>query len=107
MNFDANGIIDGMKGTTIHVFNKNETVIKGTEYYDLIKERSNVVLLGDSLGDAGMADGIEHSEAVIKIGFLYHNVEGNLPIYLKEFDIVLVDDQTVDIPNKIIDLIKN
>ncbi|XP_077297203.1 cytosolic 5'-nucleotidase IIIB [Arctopsyche grandis] len=107
LNFNDEGFIDGMKGTIIHVFNKNETVIKGTEYYDLIKDRTNVIVLGDSLGDAGMADGMDHSEAVIKIGFLYHNVEGNLPFFMKSFDIVLVDDQTMEIANNIINLVKS
>lgn len=104
LNIDENGTICGLKGDIIHVFNKNETVIKGTEYYDMIKDRANVILLGDSLGDSSMADGV-NTDAVIKIGFLYHNQEGNLPLYMEMFDIVLLDDQSVDIPRAIINLV--
>lgn len=35
--------------------------------------RSNVILLGDSIGDASMADGVSH-DTVLKIGFLNDNV---------------------------------
>lgn len=86
--------------------NKNEYAIKNSEYYDLVKNRKNVILLGDSLGDARMADGIEHANHVLKIGFIYEKVEGNLPSYMNTFDIVLEDDQTMDIVRAIINQIK-
>lgn len=35
--------------------------------------RSNVILLGDSTGDAKMADGVPH-DTILKIGFLNTNV---------------------------------
>lgn len=35
---------------------------------------SNVILLGDSLGDPAMADGMENINSIIKIGFLNHDV---------------------------------
>ncbi|CAG5077383.1 Similar to cN-IIIB: 7-methylguanosine phosphate-specific 5'-nucleotidase (Drosophila melanogaster), partial [Cotesia congregata] len=51
------GKINGFKNDKlIHVFNKNEHVID-KDYYNTLKSRSNVVLMGDMTGDATMADG--------------------------------------------------
>lgn len=74
LKYDEQGIIQGYQHDIIHVFNKNEFVLKNTKYYDVIRDRDNVILMGDSIGDAGMANGISHANAVIKIGFLYEHV---------------------------------
>uniref|UniRef100_A0A6M2DDT7 5'-nucleotidase n=1 Tax=Xenopsylla cheopis TaxID=163159 RepID=A0A6M2DDT7_XENCH len=99
----TNGLVDGFIGKIIHVMNKNEASIKDTEYYSLIQDRENVILMGDSLGDACMADGISHKKK-LKIGFLCNNIEQSLPNYKNNFDIVVVNDQTMNIPNSIINL---
>lgn len=39
-----------------------------------MSSRQNVILMGDSLGDAEMADGVPNTDAVLKIGFLYGDV---------------------------------
>ncbi len=40
-----------------------------------MQERTNVILLGDSLGDPQMAHGMEkRPQHIIKIGFLNHDV---------------------------------
>lgn len=101
---DENTVV-GIQGEIIHTYNKNETALKDTEYYSMVRERSNVILMGDNIGDAGMAEGMEHCDVVIKIGFLGKNVEGNLNKYLHEFDIVLVNDPTMDITNAILKLL--
>lgn len=36
-----------------------------------MSKRHNVILMGDNLGDAEMADGVPNTDAVLKIGFLY------------------------------------
>lgn len=102
---DEDDKIVGIKGEVIHTYNKNEAAIKNTEYYEMVKQRSNVVLMGDNIGDAGMAEGMEHCDSVIKIGFLGRNTEGNLDNYLNKFDIVLVNDPTMDIPFAILKLL--
>lgn len=98
--------------------------------------RNNVLLLGDELGDAGMADGVHNVDSILKIGFLYDRVretedvwlhdvmhvvklslfcvtfgcislqvEERLEEFQKHFDIVLIDDQTMDVVNAILDLV--
>ena len=40
-----------------------------TDDYTLVKKRTNVLLLGDLLGDLGMSDGLNY-ETRISVGFL-------------------------------------
>ncbi|XP_056635256.1 7-methylguanosine phosphate-specific 5'-nucleotidase-like [Diorhabda sublineata] len=107
LKYNNNGIIEGFQNLVIHIYNKNEVAIKGTHFYHRIMDKENALLMGDSLGDASMVDGMENVKEVLKIGFLYERSEESLPSYMDTFDIVLVDDQTMDIPRAIIDLIKS
>ena len=70
-------------GKTIHVLNKNEHALElATPLHDddgnlvgensgaaIVQGRSNVLLLGDHLGDLGMSDGVDY-ENRISVGFL-------------------------------------
>lgn len=71
----------------------------------MVKDRSNVLLMGDNIGDAAMAEGMEHCDVVIKIGFLSNSLDGNLQNYLNHFDIVLLNDSTMNVPNAILKLV--
>lgn len=102
---DENDYIVGIEGEVIHTYNKNETAIKHTEYYEMVKQRGNVLLMGDNIGDAGMAEGMERRDVVLKVGFLNQNAEGNLRNYLNKFDIVLVHEPSVHAVNAILKLI--
>ncbi|XP_058796620.1 7-methylguanosine phosphate-specific 5'-nucleotidase-like [Phymastichus coffea] len=87
----------------IHAFNKNEHSIEH-DYFKILHGRTNVILMGDMIGDAAMADGVKDTETVLKIGFLYENAEENLQSYIEAFDIVLVDDQTMNVILDILNL---
>jgi hypothetical protein len=43
--------------------------------------RKNIVLMGDSLGDLHMAEGIPNPHVILKIGFLNRNTQENLMKY--------------------------
>lgn len=66
--------LDGFKNDVpIHVYNKNECALE-KDYLKLFQKRQNVLLMGDTIGDANMVDGIEDTKAILKIGFLYEHV---------------------------------
>uniref|UniRef100_A0A8D3DBR9 5'-nucleotidase n=1 Tax=Scophthalmus maximus TaxID=52904 RepID=A0A8D3DBR9_SCOMX len=102
MDFDDNGVLKGFKGELIHVYNKHDGALRNTEYFKQLKEYCNIILMGDSLGDLSMADGAPSVENILKIGFLNDKVEERLDKYLDSYDIVLVKDETLEVPNAIL-----
>jgi HAD superfamily hydrolase (TIGR01544 family) len=105
MDFNEQGDLIGFKGELLHVFNKNENVIHQSDYFDNLSHRHNIILMGDSLGDLGMADGAI-CDSILRIGFLNgKDIESRLPQYIDAYDIVLVNDQTMSVPNAIIEKI--
>ncbi len=102
-NFDENGRVVGMKNNIfIHPFNKNELEMKRTSHYFKMVQRKNVLLLGDSLGDLSMTEGIE-PEVIIRIGFLNDNKEQLLEKYMQEFEVVITDDGDMEYVNEMVE----
>ena len=107
--FDEEGNVIGMSESDddmIHMYNKADMVKKKTKGGNN-GVRKNVILIGDSLGDLDMAAGVEDPDTVLTIGFLNKNIEKNLPVYQNKFDVVLVDDQTMEFPNLLLAEILN
>ncbi|XP_077277889.1 cytosolic 5'-nucleotidase IIIB [Temnothorax americanus] len=101
LKYDGNQL-DGFKNDVlIHVYNKNECAL-AEHYLELLQKRHNVLLMGDTIGDANMVEGLKDTKAVLKIGFLYDHVEASLDSFMEKFDIVLVDDQTMRVPMEIL-----
>jgi 5'-nucleotidase len=100
LDFDENGKAIGIK-EIVHVFNKHEMEVKGLPVYDDLLKRKNVLLLGDSLGDLGMIEGFPY-ENLIKIGFLNENVDALKEFYIKEYDVIILNDGKFDYINKIL-----
>eukprot|EP01041_Mallomonas_annulata_P004008 gene4008-7985_t len=95
----------GFDEQVFHVFNKKGSSILHTPFLqtgDLCR-RKNLLLIGDSLGDPHMAEGLPHSEdSIIRIGFLNDHLD-RLPLYLTAFDVVILGDPGFDIPLAIVD----
>ncbi|XVF00055.1 hypothetical protein REPUB_Repub03eG0253300 [Reevesia pubescens] len=105
MVFDDCGHLVSFKGKLIHSLNKNEHALDMAaplhdELGDVnvpvtdnasVKQRTNVLLLGDHIGDLGMSDGLNY-ENRISLGFLNDNIEKNLESYRNAFDIVYLND---------------
>ncbi len=99
--FDKKRNAIGYKGKIVHVFNKDESQIQGTPYYEKILKRKNVILMGDSLGDLKMVGQISYNE-IIKIGFLVENVDLQLEDYKKNFDVILLGDGSLEFVNELL-----
>ncbi len=106
-NWDSKGNALGViKPPLIHVFNKDEAMIRDfPEIYKKIKNRKNVLLLGDSIGDLGMIEGFDY-KTIIKIGFLNEDVKRDLENYMKNFDVVITNDGSMNYVNKLLTEIK-
>uniref|UniRef100_A0AAY4B8W4 5'-nucleotidase n=1 Tax=Denticeps clupeoides TaxID=299321 RepID=A0AAY4B8W4_9TELE len=102
MEFNDTGVLQGFKGELIHVYNKHEGALLNSSHFQELKQRHNVLLLGDSLGDLSMADGVPDLENILKIGYLNDKVEERRESYLSSYDIVLEKDETMDVPNAIL-----
>ncbi|CAI9540803.1 unnamed protein product [Staurois parvus] len=102
MDFDDQGVLTGFKGKLIHTYNKNNSVLIDTEYFKQMSHRTNILLLGDTLGDLTMADGVTNLENILRIGYLNDKVEELMEQFLQSYDIVLVRDETLDVANGIL-----
>lgn len=98
---DENNKAIAVKEPIIHSFNKGETVVKNFPIYEKIKDRKNILLLGDSIGDVHMADGYDYQN-IIKIWFLNDNTPKHREEFQKRFDIVILNDGPMDEVNGIL-----
>lgn len=99
-----NGLAVGLLDNVIHSLNKNEALLP-SKVKDLIKDRGNVILLGDSISDIKMVLD-DKRDSTLKIGFLEVNVELNKDIFESEFDIVCTDNTSFKDISKKIKIIK-
>jgi len=100
----GDGKVIGFEQPLLHVFNKKSTAYLHTNFFNTedIKDRTQLLLLGDSLGDITMSEGMEiGDDSIIKVGFLNDRVE-RLDQYLEKFDLVIFDDPGFDIPLHIV-----
>lgn len=101
--WDKNGYALNVKEPIIHAMNKDETLVKNFSFFNKIKDRKNVILLGDNIEDVGMIKGFDYDN-LLKIGFLNENVKENLEYYKKAYDILILDDDNMNYVN---DLLKS
>ncbi|KAJ3309404.1 hypothetical protein HDV04_006191 [Boothiomyces sp. JEL0838] len=80
-----NDVCVGFQDPLIHSLNKNEAGMSESVHAQKVSNRDNVVLMGDSISDLQMAD-----------GFLNHDVELLLERYEQSFDVVLVNDTSLE-----------
>ncbi len=100
-DYDSDGKVTGYKSQIIHTFNKNEVQIEDYQYAKEIEKRKNILLIGDTLGDLNMLQGVSH-EVVLRVGFLNENVDENFDLFKKEYDIVILGDGSMEPINQLL-----
>ncbi len=96
------GIVSGYSENIIHSANKDE-IIYPEKVQNLLMDRPNCIVIGDSIGDIKMIPK-ENLEKAIKIGFLNNCIEKYLSRYTEHFDIVYTNGHSF---GHIINLINN
>ncbi|MFA5061852.1 MAG: haloacid dehalogenase-like hydrolase [Patescibacteria group bacterium] len=91
--WDEQGKAVGVQEPIIHGMNKDETAIQNFPVFQTIKNRKNVILIGDSQNDVGMVEGFDYKN-LIKIGFLNTKVDEHLPAYKEIYDLIILNDGT-------------
>ncbi len=99
--FDKEGKAIEVQEPIIHVFNKSEISLKGYPAYNLIKQRENILILGDSEDDTEVVEGFDYDN-LIKIGFLNENISKRLKAFKEKYDIILTGDQDFKFINKLV-----
>ena len=98
---DETGKAIGVREPVIHSFNKDETSIKNFPIYEEIKDKKNILLLGDGIWDAKMADWSDYDN-ILKIWFLNNDSPENREKFSEVFDLIILSDGPMDEINKIL-----
>lgn len=100
----------GFEEPMLHVLNKKGSSFLHTAFFNRpdYRQRDMTVLIGDSLGDIAMSEGIDYvtGDNILRIGFLNDRLE-RYPNYAKAFDIVILDDPGFDVPLGILHAIQD
>ena len=99
--FDGQGRMIGVEEPVIHSLNKHEITLDGLPLFDQIKNRRNVMLLGDSVDDLGMIEGFDYDH-LLKIGFLNEPNEAREKEFRERFDMIVSHDDNMNEVNNII-----
>jgi len=108
MGWNDGGLFIGFKGKMIHTLNKNEhSIPSNSNYFEELKQRTSVILMGDSLTDLQMTEGMKH-DVILKIGYLNNLLVGEddrVENYMNSFDVVLVNDESTDFVHEFVNTI--
>lgn len=99
INFE-NEEMKGLHGEIIHALNKNIVNLDDTSK-SVLSNKDKILLLGDGLADLKMISENDKNRA-ITVGFLEENIDENLDIFNKNFDIVITNEGTFEDVNNIL-----
>lgn len=91
------GEATGVKEPIIHSFNKDEILLKLFNLNKDIQKRSNIIIFGDTIGDASMANNYA-AQVLLKIGFLNDKIRESLDVYKEHYDALVLNDGDFNLP---------
>ncbi len=98
LRWDKKGNLIGFKEPIVHCLNKKGILLEKLSFYKKVKDRKNVLLMGDNPEDKEMVAGFNY-ENLIKIGFLNEKIEELLSYYKKDYDVLILKDSSMDFVN--------
>ncbi|KAL9958350.1 hypothetical protein ACROYT_G035355 [Oculina patagonica] len=90
------GVMVGFKDKLLFSNNKKE-MTKDLPYFDKVKDRTNIIVMGDLPDDAHVSASPKDSEVDLTVGFLNDKVDERLHDYMDAFDVVIVDDHSIEL----------
>lgn len=93
--WDENNRFKDIKKPIVNVLNKDEIIINDQKIQNRIKDKNNVILIGDSEGDLGMVEHIKYDN-IIKIGYLNDKEDELKDKYAELFDVVILQDKGLE-----------
>lgn len=88
----------GFEDAPITSLTKN---MRGKSYVHRLKDRRNLIVMGDNIGDLHMSQGMKFTNQ-LTVGFLNDHIEERKEQYLNSFDIVIVGDSDCHFINTIL-----
>ena len=88
------GLLTRFTEDVITSSNKNYSHVRvqAPAFHEEALARRHVILIGDNLGDAGMAAGMDDALTVLRVGILLDKVDARLEQFKAAFDVVLLND---------------
>lgn len=97
--YDDNGYMINYKKPIIHSQNKYEIILKDFPFFGQLKERTNVILLGDQIDDLGMITGFGYKNLLT---IALANKKSNEEKFASKFDIVIGEPGDFNFINNIL-----
>ncbi len=97
--YDENGFMTGYKKPIVHSQNKHEIILRDFPVFDEIKNRTNVILLGDQIDDLGMIEGFDYKN-LLTVGFA--NKPADEEKFANKFDVLIRENGNFNFVNTIL-----
>ncbi len=97
--YDADGYMINYKQPIIHSQNKYEIILRDFPFFEQLKERTNVILLGDQIDDLGMIEGFDYTNLLT---IVFANKKEREEKFAPKFDVVIKEGGDFNFINNIL-----